>query len=389
MDARRQMVVQKMYQAHHAYLAHTRRTKVDIQYQIRVSHDTVDRDWDDFLAQTRGGHHVQTSLWARVKSLLGWQAVRLVVMQDDHIVAGAQLLLRPFAVGGRVGFVSKGPVFAVDDPGLANLLVKELFQVVKACGISILIVQPPNTGGSFASLLPYWGFSPTSIEVAPAATVLLDLSPDLDKILARMKKKTRRYIRHGLCQGIIGREGNEHDLSAFYQLHLATSQRQKWPIYPKQYFDEIWDVFGRHGQARLFLCEYQGEVVSTQLVIGFGDTVIAKTSGWSGHHSSLGPNQVLEWTTIQWAKSHGYRFYDLEGIDVEAAKTLLRGSTLPDAAKQSWFYYKLQYGGQVTLFPNAYVYVCNPALRGIFNRVFPKVEHWSVLHTFLHRLRTR
>jgi lipid II:glycine glycyltransferase (peptidoglycan interpeptide bridge formation enzyme) len=366
-----------------------RRIKVDTPYQIRVSHDTVDRDWDDFLAQTPGGHHVQTSLWARVKSLLGWQAIRLVVMQDGRIVAGAQLLLRSFAVGGRVGFVPKGPVFAVDDPGLADLLVEELFQIVKTCGIGVLIVQPPNNGGAFASLLPGWGFSPTIIEVAPAATVVLDLSPDLDKIFARMKKKGRRYIRHGLRQGLIGREGNEHDLSMFYQLHVATSQRQKWPIYPKQYFDELWRVFSQHGHAGLFLCEYHGEVVSAQLAIGFGNTVVVKTSGWSGQHSSLGPNQVLEWTTIQWAKSRGYRFYDLEGIDVEAAKTLLRDDPLPEAAKQSWFYYKLQYGGQVALFPNAYVYVCNPALRGIFNRVFPKVEHWPVLHTFLHRLRTR
>jgi lipid II:glycine glycyltransferase (peptidoglycan interpeptide bridge formation enzyme) len=310
-------------------------------------------------------------------------------MQGERIVAGAQLLLRPFSVIGSVGFVSKGPVCAAADPGLANLLVEELLQVVKACGIRVLVVQPPNNGGSFAALLPGWGFSPTTIEVAPAATVLLDLSPDLDKILLRMKKKARRYIRHGVREGLIGREGNAQDLSVFYQLHVATSQRQKWPIYPKKYFDELWDVFGRHGHAGLFLCEYQGEVVCAQLVIGFGDTVIAKTSGWSGHHSSLGPNQVLEWTTIQWAKARGYRFYDLEGINVEAAKTLLRDETLSDAAKQSWFYYKLQYGGQVMLLPSAYLYVTNPALRVIFNRVFPRLEQSAVMSTLLHRLRTR
>ena len=132
-----------------------------------------------------------------------------------------------------------------------------------------------------------------------------------------------------------------------------------------------------------------GEAVSAQLVIGFGDTVTAKTSGWSGRHSSLGPNQVLEWTTVQWAKSRGYRFYDLEGINVEAAKTLLCDGTLSDAAKQSWFYYKLQYGGQVTLLPNAYIYVANPALRGIFNRVFPRLEQCTVMNTLLHRLRMR
>lgn len=107
-------------------------------------------------------------------------------------------------------------------------------------------------------------------------------------------------------------------------------------------------------------------MVSTQLVIGFGDTVITKTSGWSGHHSSLGPNQVLEWTTIQWAKSQGYVCYDLEGINAEAAKRLLDDGDLPEAAKQSWFYYKLQYGGQVSCFPGAYLYICNPALRSLY-----------------------
>ena len=36
---------------------------------------------DEFVATTPGGHHAQTSRWARVKRVLGWDAARLIVRE--------------------------------------------------------------------------------------------------------------------------------------------------------------------------------------------------------------------------------------------------------------------------------------------------------------------
>jgi lipid II:glycine glycyltransferase (peptidoglycan interpeptide bridge formation enzyme) len=324
-----------------------------------------------------------------VKALLGWRAVRLVVSRADQIVAGAQLLIRPFSVFGTLGYVTKGPVFAVDDPLLPELVINYLHQVAKSYHLQYLIVQPPNNGQALAAALPDRGFRSSPIAVGPTATVRIDLQPDLDQILAGMRKQTRRDIRHGLRQEMIGREGTDDDLATFYRLLGATSERQNFLPFSQQYFSKLWQLYRPPGYARLFLAEYNGEVVSAQLVLAFGDTVIAKNSGWSGRYGNLGPNHVLDWTTLEWAKAQGYRYYDLEGIDPSVARMILNGGSLTDELKRQHgpAFYKLGFGGEVTLLPDAYDYVYNPLLRWGYAAIFPKVASWPVTKKVINRLR--
>jgi len=126
------------------------------------------------------------------------------------------------------------------------------------------------------------------------ATVLIDLTMDLDDILAQMRKKTRYCIRRGLRERITVREGTERDLHTFYRLGVATSRRHGFFPFPEAYFAEMRHVFASYGYIRLFLAEYEDEAVSAQVVLPFGDTVLAKHGGWSGHHGHRRPNEVLE-----------------------------------------------------------------------------------------------
>jgi peptidoglycan pentaglycine glycine transferase (the first glycine) len=362
---------------------------VNVGYQIRVSYEIEEPEWDAFLAETPGGHHVQTSLWAQVKALLGWCAARIVVTRGERIVAGAQLLIRPLPLAASaIGYVPKGPLLAVDDPLLAKLVINELHEVAKAHHIQYLVVQPPSNGEVLARQLPNWGFRLSSIEVAPAATVLLDLTKDLDDILAQMKSKTRYNLRLGQRKGITTREGGENDLHAFYYLLIATSQRQKFSLPSKEYFVKMWRVFNPHGYVRLFLAEYEGETVSALLAIPFRDTVLYKRGAWSGYHGSCRPNEVLQWAAIEWAKSQGYQYYDFEGIKPEAARAILRDEPLPGALKRTVTSFKVGFGGQVTLFPRAYDYVYDPVLRWVYTTAFPKISSLSVVERALNYLRT-
>ena len=317
-----------------------------------LSRGDKDEAWDEFLAATPGGHHAQTSLWAQVKLSLGWEALRIIVLQGDRIVAGVQVSMRRLAPAVWLGVVSKGPVVTANDPGLQALLIDHLIAATKQHSIQVLVVQPPNNAFTLPKVLQEKGFRPTTLEVAPTATVQIDLGQDADAILKGMKKKTRRYIRHGLRIGVIGREGTDGELATFYRLLKATSARTDWPVYAETYYAEILRVFSSRGHVKLLFAEYGGAPVSSQLLIAFGDTVIAKNSGWSGQFRGLGINNVLEWASIQWAKRQGYRYYDLEGITTKTAQSALKG--LGANAADPWCYYKLQYGGQVRFFPQAH-----------------------------------
>ena len=156
--------------------------------------------------------------------------------------------------------------------------------------------------------------------MVPTATLLIDLTKNLDDILAQMKRATRYGIRRSLREGITVREGTERDLSTFYCILVATSQRQQFSPYPEEYFIKMWRVLGPHGYIRLFLAEYEDETVSAILTVPFRDTVIYKKGAWSGRHGNRRPNEALHWTAIKWAKAHGYCYYDFEGVNYEGCQ---------------------------------------------------------------------
>ena len=362
-------------------------TKAD--YQFQISSKIRDPDWDTYLANTPGGHHVQTSLWAQVKASLGWRAVRILVTQEERIVAGVQLLIRQLPLAGAIGYAPKGPVIASDDPKLAELILNELHQVAREHRVRYLILQPPDNGQALAGQLLQRGFQPSSVEAFPTATVLINLEQDLDEILAKMKSKTRYNIRLGIRKGIIIREGTERDLTEFYRLLVATSQRQNFPVYSEDYYSNKRNILSPFGHFKLFIAEYKDEAVSTMFAIPFGDTVLFKRGGWSGRHGNRRPNEVMHWTAIQWAKSQGYRYYNFEGIDPDVAEKLLRGESLPDGMSQSVTRFKLGFGGDIVLFPGVYDFVYNPILRWTYNSVFTKITNLSAMKNTVNYLRSR
>jgi lipid II:glycine glycyltransferase (peptidoglycan interpeptide bridge formation enzyme) len=364
---------------------------MNADYEVKSSDEIQDPEWDAFVARVPGGHHVQTSLWGQVKALLGWRVARVLVTSQGHIMAGAQLLIRPMPLVGIVAYLTKGPVCVSEDVGLAELVIDEICRVSRARHVQLLAIQPPDNGQAMVSLLssPPGGFHPSSLELAPTATILIDLAPDLDEILARMKRQTRQNIRRSERQGISVHEGTERDLDTFYDLYVATSQRQEFSVQPAEYYIRMWQLFEPRGYIKLFMAQYGAEAVSALLIVPFGNTVIAKRLGWSGHYADRRPNEAVFWSAIQWAKSHGYSFFDFEGIDPMGARAVLRGEPLPESLQHSPDFFKLGFGGQVVLYPEPYDQVYNPILRWAYRKTAPRIGGKSVASRLLDSLRKR
>lgn len=342
-------------------------------YQVRLNESNQDTDWDQFVAMTAGGHHTQTCRWGQIKTVLGWRAIRVVARSHDLIVAGAQLLIRPFPVLGAVGYVTKGPLSSVEDHQLTEWIICKIQQIAKKYHAQFLAIQPPSSGQAIAEQLSRLGYQHSSLEVAPTASLILDLRPDFDQMLCRMKRHTRQNIRRSQREGISTRLGTAQDLDRFYQLHLATSRRQGFVPYSKKYFQRMWEVFAPNGNIQLILAERDGSPISALLIIAFGDTVTAKALGWSGCHPELRPNEAIFWASIQWAKTHGYKKFDFEGIDASGARALLRGEPLPESLRCKPDFFKLGFGGQVILYPEAYELVFNPVFRWAYRKASPEV----------------
>lgn len=335
-------------------------------YEVIKSYNIKAPHWDDFLKEVSGAHYFQSSLWAEIYASIGWRVGRVLVRQNKRIVAGAQVLFKPMSSIAAVGYIPKGPIFKIDDPVLIETLFTELSNLAQDNRIWLLAIQPPINSSDWLYQLQDFKFCPSKIEMGPIATLLIDLKSDLETILGHMKPRTRYNIRLSSRTGIHVREGTARDIESYYKLVQATASRQQFSIYSKRYFKKIWEVLEPHGQIKLFLSDYKGNVVSAQLVVVFRDTVVNKLSVWSGEFAKLKANEAVYWYAICWSKKHGYSYFDLEGINPNAARSILHNKPIPKALHQSVTSFKVGFGGNVMLLPGVYEHICNQELRLIY-----------------------
>jgi peptidoglycan pentaglycine glycine transferase (the first glycine) len=334
----------------------------------RVFQSTLapDADWDRFLLQIPGPHHPQSSLWALSHACLGWQCVRVTIREGLRVLAGAQALYKPLGAMGSVGYIPKGPVFAVDDAQLRSSLFSALADLARDQHIFFLAVQPPAEASGWLHEMHSYEFHPSTSRMAPTASVMLDLSLDQQSLLNGMRLRTRYNIRLSRRRGIRVREGSFQDLDLYYELVLATASRKGFSPPPKELFTQIWRLLAPQGHVALLVAEDDGRAVSAQLLVTFGDTAVNQLSVWSGEGSGRKPNEALHWEAILWAKARGYSSYDFEGIAPDAARAVLAGQCFPSALLASYTWFKLGFGGRPTLLPGVYEYFPDPAMRAVY-----------------------
>jgi lipid II:glycine glycyltransferase (peptidoglycan interpeptide bridge formation enzyme) len=356
-------------------------------YTVTISDQPDDATWDDFLEQAPGGHHAQTSAWGRARASIGWMPVRVVVRQDGRVVGGAQMVRRAMPVGGYIGFVHRGPAVPEDRPDLTKLVLDELVRMSGADRVRYLVVQPPPGAGWMVDELRRRGFRLGAFDIDMTATVRLDLRSDLDDLLAGMDKKRRQHIRSASKRGVVVRRGCEADLPIFNRLKDIHSARLGYARRSDDYYAEMWRALAPRGHIELFIAEYEGQPIAAELTIPFGSVCRHMERPWSGEHAELRPNEALEWEVVKWAKSQGYRFTDLEGIDGPVADAVLSGSKLPEDGRHSASLFKVRYGGRVVVDPSSYDYVHNPLLRFAYHCVPVSVMRSAWMRRLIFKFR--
>lgn len=357
------------------------------QYKLEVTQDLSDPQWDRFLNEVAGVYFAQSSLWAEAKASAGWRVLRLVARHRGEIVGGVQMLMRPFSFIGQLGYVPRGPVLAADNPLLADQIITELCRQARHHRVLAMVLQPNQKNDATTKSLVARHFRPTAREISPTFTLLLDLTPDQDAIMAQMKRQLRYNVRLSARKGITIREGTLADLPTFYALAKMTGERQGFGTPSADFFNQLWQLLEPAGHLKLFIAEYQGDTISAQLAVPFGNTVFNKLTVWSGAQGKLKPNEGLLWGAIQWAKTQGYHYYDFGGLSIKGASTYLYGEPLPDNLQGTVTSFKLGFGGQIETYPQARIFVTNWLARQADTKLLAKTEESKFIKRMANRLR--
>ena len=352
---------------------------------------TEPQAWDRALLRLPNPHLLQSWSWGAFKSRHGWRANRFLFREAGQTVAAAALLCRPVPrLPWAVCYVPKGPLLDWTDTALAARVLTELVALARRQGAILLKIDPdvyyaeaapsfsprPANAAQVARLLKERGWRFSSEQIQFRNTVLLDLRPSEEELLAAMKQKTRYNVRLAARRGVVVRRISAAEtpaqidgaLHTFYGLYLETSRRDGFLIRSPAYYLDVWRTFLEEGAAHLLLAEVEGEALAGLMLFTFGQTAWYLYGASSGRRRKYMPNQLLQWTAIQQARAAGCTLYDLWGA--------------PDRLDESdpmWgvYRFKLGLGGQLARGLGAWDFPVRRTAYRLYTLLMPRYLDWQ------------
>ncbi len=289
----------------------------DVIYEPMILENFGDRsEWDSFVAANPNGSFFQSWDWGEVQNKMGARTFRIAALAQGRIIGCVQVFL--FDSGAKkFTYVALGPVVDADDKRVAGALLEAVVKLSDDQGAFLARIEPPWTDDTrIQESLANEGFVMASQHIMPVRTMLVDLEPPVDAIWSSFRSNTRNRIRLAEKRGVEVRVGKAEDTEAFVQLYEETAARHNLSLATVLAFRLASGLFGPRDAMRVYLASSEGLDIAGIVVFVFGKRA---TYLWGGSLTSpsarrLNPNQLLNWTAMQWARERGCTAYDMTGI---------------------------------------------------------------------------
>lgn len=283
-------------------------------------------------------HFLQTEFWAAVRAKQGHQPVWI----NNNL-----LLVKQTPLGG-FGYMPQVQAARID--------YAQLVKQAKELNLSHILVDPADLD---STPLPKVPNSVPAESLYYRHTCIVDLMPDLDQILERMKPKWRYNAKLGGQKGVVVEVSDTDEVfEIFCDLFFKTVARQKYFGRDKAYYEVIWNTLRPQGKVKIAVAKYQGQPLTAWMLYLGEQTVYYPYGGSSESGRDLMPGHALVWGIIQWAKAAGFKQFDLWG-------TL--GPAADEQSPQYGFHrFKMGFGGTEISYAASFVVVISAWRYGLF-----------------------
>ncbi|MCK4799987.1 peptidoglycan bridge formation glycyltransferase FemA/FemB family protein [Candidatus Parcubacteria bacterium] len=329
--------------------------------------------WNEFIAENYSESFLQSWEWGGFQEGLGRKVWRIGVTHNDlsdknktnksqipnpKLVAMALIVKYDLPFGRSYLYCPRGPV--IDELGIMNyesrmcgMLFSEIKKIAKDEKSLFLRFDPPvEMNQKYSTKL-----KKSSSEVQPKDTLMLDLEKSEEDLLKEMKQKTRYNIRLAERKGtkitnyelhVDNRKKFKEKFEKFWELAEETSQRDKFRSHNKNYYWEMLENLAglrsfsnisqtskkqdtcllnrrtrnkQNLQAKLYIAEYNNKVITSNIVLYFGDYCAYLHGASSNECRNVMAPYLLQWQQIIDAKKAGYKKYDFWGIKSSQSET--------------------------------------------------------------------
>ena len=264
-------------------------------------------NWNEMLiANPDNGNVFQSYEFAMQKETGGYKA-HFVIVNEIAIT----ILEKSVPTFGKLWYLPKGPgVNTVTD---LFYIIDELKPFAKKRGVFAIRTEPELQRDNQIELKKH-GMLPAKAIIPNPSTITLDISEDLDTVMANLNQKGRYAIRRAERDGVTVElvDSNDKNCKIMYDL-LAETAKGQFGIRSYEYFKTFWQRFETAGLGQLFFAYFEGQIVAGAYALTFGEKSTYKDGASIRQRTAYGASHLLQWHVIKWAKSRGVKIHDFCG----------------------------------------------------------------------------
>lgn len=276
---------------------------------IHFATDDQITTWNQhILANPDGGNLFQGKELADQKVATGWTP--RFIMADDLAITVHEKMVPGL---GKLWYLPKGP--GISTVRELDELLPGLKRFARKSGVFVIKIEPEllKTDETLVDLMKL-GLRRVRPIQPNFSTITLDISDDLDVVMARLNQKGRHAIRRAERDGVTTKlvDTTDENCRIMYDL-LKETAAGSFSIRTFDYYKTFWQRYSDAGLGQLFFAYVGKQIVAGAFGIAFGEKSTYKDGASIRERTVYGASHLLQWRMIEWMKSKGVRIHDFCG----------------------------------------------------------------------------
>ncbi len=268
-------------------------------------------NWDSLILKNQdGGNVFQSAELAETKRRGGWTP--RYIMAGNHAVT---VLEKKALLTGLLWYLPKGP--GVTTLETLEPLIPALKDFAQKNHVFTVKIEPEILESSEVdATLRQQGLVKTRAIQPNSSTVIINLAPSLEEIMASFNQKGRHALHRAERDGVTTTpvDCTVENMTIMFRLLAETAAgRFDSSLRSFEYYQTFWKHYADSGHGSLFFAYFNGEVVASAFCVYLGQKGLYKDGASVRKKTAYGASHLLQWEVMRWMKQRGVTSYDLCG----------------------------------------------------------------------------
>lgn len=229
--------------------------------------------WDEIIQHFDNVSFPQSWQWGDVQRELGHTPHRFVVYDDDQPV-GLVVAIEKNAKRGRFLEVPSGPLIDWSNEAIVRATMDHLKSLAQTRRCVLVRLRPQlRDNPEYRQLLAKLGLVQSPMHLMADHTSIVDIRPDPDELLTRMRQQTRYEIRRAPKRSVVvSVDNSDAMIDTFHELQVETAQRQGFIPPHAKHLAACMHQLTDH--VYIYRADKDGQLLNLALVIEYGEEAV-------------------------------------------------------------------------------------------------------------------